>query len=141
MIAWLLAARLCGAIVATWPEVSPERACVAALAIDAERGVYPAELVAAISYHESRFDPRAVNGRCRGLMQVAGGPRSDAWAQVRAGVRKLDEARQDCGAEYLRGYASGRCDHGGASARAFRRLEAQLREHTAPRTWRGKAES
>lgn len=151
--AWLAAARLCGAISATWPEVPPQRACPAALAIEAERGAWSPALVAAIAYHESRFDAAQVNaalGAC-GPMQVIWSAdrarqdrrcarvRRDAWAGYRAGVRKLDRAAIDCerlrapGLDcVLRVYAAGPGWRGAGAGRAateFRVLAAELARH------------
>ena len=70
--ALITAARLCGAIAATWPDVPADRACPAALAITVEHGAWSPALVAAISMHESAFTPALVNavlGAC-GPMQV-----------------------------------------------------------------------
>lgn len=153
--AWLAAARLCGAITATWPEVPPQRACPAALAITAEHGAWSPALVAAIAYHESGFDHARANptlGAC-GPMQViwfrdrarqdrrCARVRRDAWAGYRAGVRKLDQAAGDCdrlgvaGLDcVLRVYASGpgwRSAKAGEASREFRALAAQLGRHTA----------
>lgn len=141
--AWLAAARLCGAIVATW-HVPAERACTAALAITLEHGQWSPALVAAIAHHESRFDHRAVNALgCWGAMQVCGPTRrSGVAAGYRAGVRKLDEAVIDCermgeAADdcVLRVYAAGpgwRSAGAGRSASEFRALAAELAQHLHP---------
>ena len=153
---WLAAARLCGAITATWPEVPPQRACAAALAIEVERGAWSPALVAGIAYHESRFDAAQVNaalGAC-GPMQVIWSAdrdrqdrrcvrvRRDAWAGYRAGVRKLDQAAADCerlrapGLDcVLRVYAAGpgwRSAGATRSAGEFRALAAELARHLYP---------
>lgn len=150
---WLAAARLCGAITATWPEVPPQRACAAALAIEAERGPWSPTLVAGIAYHESRFDAAQVNaalGAC-GPMQVVWSAdrarqdrrcarvRRDAWAGYRSGVHKLDQAVADCdrlGAPgldcVLRVYAAGpgwRSAGAGRAATEFRALAHELARH------------
>jgi hypothetical protein len=151
--AWLAAARLCGAIAATWPEIPPQRACSAALAIEVERGAWSPALVAGIAYHESRFDAAQVNaalGAC-GPMQVIWSAdrdrqdrrcvrvRRDAWAGYRAGVRKLDQAAIDCerlrapGLDcVLRVYAAGpgwRSAGAGRAATEFRALAHELARH------------
>ena len=151
--AWLAAARLCGAITATWPEVQPQRACAAALAIEVERSVWSPALVAAIAMHESRFDASLVNaalGAC-GPMQVIWSAdrarqdrrcarvRRDAWAGYRAGVHKLDQAAIDCerlrapGLDcVLRVYAAGpgwRSAGAGRAATEFRALAHELARH------------
>lgn len=156
MIASLLAAaKLCGAILATWPEVPADRACPAALAITAEHGAWSPVLVAAIAMRESAFTPTLVNnalGAC-GPMQVVwfrerarqdrrcARVRRNAWAGYRAGVRKLDQAEADCermrapGIEcVLRVYAAGpgwRSAGAGRSAAEFRALAAELAPHLA----------
>ena len=150
--AWLAAARLCGAIVATW-HVPAERACPAALAITVEHRTWSPALVAAIAWHESRFDATAVNALgCWGAMQVCGPRRRDGVvAGYRAGVRKLDQAVVDCermasgnGPDLpaargldcvLRVYAAGpgwRSGGAGRSAREFRALAAELAQHLHP---------
>lgn len=154
MIATLIAAtKLCGAILATWPEVPAERACAASLAITVEHGAWSPVLVAAIAMHESAFTPSLVNevlGAC-GPMQVVwfkdharqdrrcARVRRDAWAGYRAGVRKLDQAAGDCdrlGATgldcVLRIYAAGPGWRSAGAARAafeFRALAAELARH------------
>lgn len=150
---WLAAARLCGAITAAWPEVPPQRACPAALAIEVERGAWSPALVAGIAYHESGFDASRVNaalGAC-GPMQVVWSAdrdrqdrrcvrvRRDAWAGYRAGVRKLDQAAADCerlrapGLDcVLRVYAAGpgwRSAGAGRAATEFRALAHELARH------------
>ena len=151
--AWLAAARLCGAITATWPEVPSQRACAAALAIEATHGRWSPALVAAIAMHESGFNHQLVNaslGAC-GSMQViwrrdrarqdrrCARVRRDAWAGYRAGVRKLDQAAGDCdrlgvvGLDcVLRVYASGpgwRSAGAGRAATEFRALAHELARH------------
>lgn len=157
---WLAAARLCGAITATWPEVPPQRACPAALAIEVERGAWSPALVAAIAYHESRFDPTLVNatlGAC-GPMQVVWSAdrdrqdrrcvrvRRDAWAGYRAGVAKLREARRYCVRRgegelcVLAAYASGPAGVRGRWYRGPRRVQrdaARLRAAMGPRMAHG----
>lgn len=100
MIAALLAAtRLCGAITATWPDVEPRLACEAALAIELERDHWPADLVAAIAYHESRFllDRTGSRGEC-GPMQVA--------HPLRFRVARCEAARADVFTAYAQGVAA-----------------------------------
>lgn len=151
--AWLAAARLCGAITATWPEIPPQRACPSALAIEVERGAWSPALVAGIAYHESRFDASLVNaalGACGPMQVVWSADRDrqdrrcarvcrDAWAGYRAGVRKLDQAAADCerlrapGLDcVLRVYAAGpgwRSAGAGRAATEFRALAHELARH------------
>lgn len=152
--AFLAAARLCGAIVATWPEVPPQRACVAAVAIEAERGAWSPALLAAIAYRESRFTPTAVNptSGAWGLMQTVGRrPRHlTAWASVRAARHKLDEARAYCRRRgegelcTLAAYASGPAGVRGRWYRGPRRVlreAGRVQRAMTPPVRRGKAES
>lgn len=65
MIASLLtAARLCGALVSLYgAETGDARACRAGVIAAAVAHEWPPELIAAIAYGESRFDPHVVNPR------------------------------------------------------------------------------
>lgn len=144
MIALLIAAaKLCGAILATWPEVPADRACPAALAITVEHGAWSTVLVAAISMRESACGPMQVvwfKDRARQDRRCAR-VRRDAWAGYRAGVRKLDQAAGDCermgapGIEcVLRVYAAGpgwRSAGAGRSAAEFRALADELAPRAA----------
>ena len=101
MIASLLtAARLCGALVSLYgAETGDARACRAGVIAAAVAHEWPPELIAAISYGESRFDPHVVNPRTHvwGAMQVSTRQRDRSeWAGYVAGVRKLREARRYC---------------------------------------------
>lgn len=94
----VIAARLASAIVATWPEVTPERAASASIAIILEHGAHEPALLAAIAYGESRYQWQQVNARgCAGAMQVCGrGRYATERASYAAGVRRLDEALAYC---------------------------------------------
>lgn len=92
--AWSIV-RLCAAIATTWP-VPVDRACPAATAIVHHHGAHDPLLVAAIVYGESRAIVGVRNGRVRGLMQTRGACGVGAAAEVRCGVRRLDEARAWC---------------------------------------------
>lgn len=101
----VVAARLATAIVTTWPEVTPERAASASIAIILERGVHEPALLAAIAYGESRFlldrvnpitgccGPTQVKASARACRTIAAG---DERLGYRLAVRKLDEARAWC---------------------------------------------
>lgn len=136
----VLAVRLAGAIVATSPDVPPERALVGAWHIVRSAGQHEPALVAAIAIGESRLDWRADNGRgCFGPGQVCGRgrPRSEAHGYAMM-VRRLDEAVAYClrakGAGNwtrhalslctLAGYASGPA---GVRGRWYRQPRAVLR--------------
>lgn len=65
--------RLCSALLATHgAEVPHDRLCRAAIVIAHVADEWPPELIAAIAYRESRFDPRVVNARTGtwGALQV-----------------------------------------------------------------------
>jgi soluble lytic murein transglycosylase-like protein len=136
VIAALLAsARLCGALVSHYgAEVGDGRACRAAVIAVAVADEWPAELVAAIAYAESRFDPRVVNARTGvwGAMQVSTRTRDRGeWAGYRAGVAKLRDARAYCHRRgdvralcVLAGYRSGPA---GVRGRWYRGPRAVLR--------------
>lgn len=96
----MTAAALCLAIVATFADADRSTACRAAEAILLVADhKHPPELLAAIAYGESRFQPWIVNDRgCWGAMQVCG-RRPARWTEVdayRAGLRKLEDARAYC---------------------------------------------
>lgn len=132
MIALLAAARLCAALIAAHgAEVDHTRLCRAAAIIVAVADEWPVEIVAAIAYRESRFDPSVVNARtgCWGPMQVSTLQRAhDEWSGYRAGVAKLRDARRYCarrtGGELcvLAGYASGPAGVRGRWYRGPRRI-------------------
>lgn len=113
---------------------------------------WPPELIAAIAYRESRFDPRVVNARtgCWGVMQVNTRRRGDEWAGYRAGVAKLREARRYCARRgdgrlcVLAAYASGPKGVRGRWYRGPRRVERDAARVRAAMGWHapaGKAES
>lgn len=89
--------RLCSALLATHgAEVPHDRLCRAAIVIAHVADEWPPELIAAIAYRESRFDPRVVNARTGtwGALQVNTRRRDRSeWAGYVAGVAKLREAR------------------------------------------------
>ena len=133
MIAALLtAARLCGALVSLYgAETGDARACRAGVIAAAVAHEWPPELIAAIAYGESRFDPHVVNPRTGvwGAMQVSTRQRDRSeWAGYVAGVRKLREARRYCGGTrwlcVLAGYRSGPA---GVRGRWYRGPRAVLR--------------
>lgn len=143
MIATILTAgRLALAITSTW-HVAPSRAFPAALAIESVRGDWPAELVAAIAYHESAFrlDATGKRGEC-GPMQVAhyrdrarlcSAARSDVFAAYRQGVERLGVAlaychrRPTCALNVYAIGPAGRSVRGESeAAREFRELAWQL---------------
>ena len=136
MIAALLAsARLCGALVSLYgAEVGDVRACRAGVIAVAVADEWAPELVAAIAYGESRFDPRVVNPRTKvwGAMQVSTRARDRGeWAGYRAGVAKLRDARAYCHRRgdvralcVLAGYRSGPA---GVRGRWYRGPRAVLR--------------
>ena len=154
MIASLLtAARLCGALVTLHgAEVSPQRLCRAAVIIAHVADEWPPELLAAIAYRESRFDPSVVNPRtgCWGPMQVNTRRRGNEWSGYRAGVAKLREARRYCARRsggrlcVLAAYASGPAGVRGRWYRGPRRVEREAARVRVAMGWRmpaGKAES
>lgn len=143
------AARLCGAVVALYGpsgtardiprQVTPIRACRAALALELTRGEFKAELVAAVAIRESSMRPALVNatsGAC-GPMQVIYRPIAthrrrcarivrDEIAGYRAGVAKL-RLHVDGAGSLARGLAdyAGRGPKARASAlRTLRRADA-----------------
>lgn len=132
--------RLCSALLAAHgDEVSPARLCRAAVIVALVADEWPPELLAAIAYRESRFDPRVVNARTGtwGAMQVSTRRRGDEWAGYRAGVAKLREARRFCVRRgegelcILAAYASGPAGVRGRWYRGPRRVlrdAAQLRK-------------
>lgn len=117
----ILAARLTAAIAG--PDVPMDRAAAAALPIVLLSDDNRVELVAAIAYHESRFQHDAISPDRRdcGIMGVRSRParcraiRASAWAGVAAGVAKLQDARAFAARrraepgelDVLAGYASG----------------------------------
>ena len=147
MIAQLVTSiRLCSALLATHgAEVSPARLCRAAVIVAHVADEWPPELLAAIAYRESRFDPRVVNARtgCWGAMQVNTRRRDRSeWAGYRAGVAKLREARRYCVRRgdgelcVLAAYASGPAGVRGRWYRGPRRVQreaARLRAAMGPR--------
>lgn len=147
MIAQLVTSlRLCSALLATHgAEVSPARLCRAAVIVAHVADEWPPELLAAIAYRESRFDPRVVNARtgCWGAMQVNTRRRDRSeWAGYRAGVAKLREARRYCVRRgegdlcVLAAYASGPAGVRGRRYRGPRRVQraaARLRAAMGPR--------
>ena len=149
--------RLCAALLAAHgADVDPARLCRAAIVIAHVADEWPPELLAAVSYRESRFDPRVVNARtgCWGAMQVSTRRRDRSeWAGYRAGVAKLREARRYCVRRgegelcVLAAYASGPAGVRGRWYRGPRRVQreaARLRAAMGPRTEAhraGKAES
>lgn len=146
MIATLLtAARLCGALVTLHgAEVPHHRLCRAAVIIAHVADEWPPELLAAISYRESRFDASAVNPRtgCWGALQVSTRRRDRSeWAGYVAGVAKLREARRYCARRsggrlcVLAAYASGPKGVHGRWYRGPRRVEREAaRVRAAMRT-------
>jgi hypothetical protein len=117
---WILASRLAAAI--TGADVPLPVACSAAVAIVATHGSWPVELIAAIAYGESRYQPAVVNARTGtcGPLQVATTPRRCAWLRLdarrgyAAGVLKLDQSAAYCARRgdarllcVLAGYRSG----------------------------------
>lgn len=148
---WLAAARLCGAITATWPEVPPQRACAAALAIEVERGAWSPALIAAIAMHESgfRLDVTGSRGEC-GPMQVAwperkraglcAAARADVFTAYAQGVGRLNLCLAYCGDGdgfcALNVYAAGprgrRLSMPGEAQREFLELAAELARHLYP---------
>ncbi len=98
LVKLVIAARLATAIVVTWPEIEPERAASASIAIVLEHGDHEPALLAGIAYGESRFRWRLVNARgCAGAMQVCGrGRYATERASYAAGVRRLDESLAYC---------------------------------------------
>lgn len=150
--------RLCSALLATHgAEVSPDRLCRAAVIVAHVADEWPPELLAAIAYRESRFDPRVVNARtgCWGAMQVNTRRRDRSeWAGYVAGVAKLREARRYCVRRgdgdlcVLAAYASGPAGVRGRWYRGPRRVQreaARLRAAMGPRVMApvgaGKAQS
>ena len=152
MIASLLtAARLCGALVSLYgAETGDARACRAGVIAAAVAHEWPPELIAAISYGESRFDPRVVNPRTGvwGAMQVSTRARDRSeWAGYRAGVAKLRDARAYCHRRgdvralcVLAGYRSGPAGVRGRwyrGPRAVLRRAATIHNAMAPRVVAG----
>ena len=152
MIAALLTAtRLCGALVALYgAETGDARACRAGVIAAHVADEWPPELVAAIAYGESRFDPRVVNPRTHvwGAMQVSTRQRDRSeWAGYRAGVHKLREARAYCYRRgdvralcVLAGYRSGPAGVRGRwyrGPRAVLRRAARIHNAMAPRVVAG----
>lgn len=154
--AWLAAARLCGAILATWPELPADRACSASLAIVAvESPRWPSEYVAAVAYHESGFRLDAVGDRAEcGPMQVwfsertraqlCAEARRDVFAAYRQGVERLDLAQSYCAGRgrpdaicaanvYACGPRCWRMRRYGEAGREFIELADKLRVRLAPR--------
>lgn len=137
--------RLCSALlVAHGDEVSPARLCRAAVIVAHVADEWPPELLAAIAYRESRFDPSAVNALtgCWGAMQVSSRRRGDEWAGYVAGVARLREARRYCARRgegdlcVLAAYASGPKGVKGRWYRGPRRVQreaARLRAAMGPR--------
>ena len=137
MIAALLtAARLCGALVTLHgAETGDARACRAGVIAAAVAHEWPPELIAAIAYGESRFDPHVVNPRTHvwGAMQVSTRQRDHGeWAGYVAGVAKLREARRYCARRsggrlcVLAAYASGPAGVRGRWYRGPRRVERDV---------------
>ena len=155
MIAALLtAARLCGALVTLHgAEVPHHRLCRAAVIIAHVADEWPPELLAAISYRESRFDASAVNPRTGtwGALQVNTRRRDRSeWAGYVAGIAKLREARRYCARRsggrlcVLAAYASGPAGVRGRWYRGPRRVEREAARVRAAMGWlmpAGKAES
>mgnify|MGYP002133705817 FL=1 len=147
--AWLTAARLCGALVTLHGgEVPHHRLCRAAVVIAHVADEWPPELLAAIAYRESRFDPSVVNPRtgCWGPMQVNTRRRDRSeWAGYRAGVAKLRETRRYCARRgegrlcVLAAYASGPAGVRGRWYRGPRRVEREAARVRAAMGWRGPA--
>lgn len=149
--AWLAAARLCGAITATWPDVPPQRACAAAVAIELTHGRWSPTLVAAIAYHETGFNGSLVGsrGEC-GPMQVAwparkrvalcAAARADVFTAYAQGVGRLDLCLAYCGGGdgfcALNVYAAGPRGRNrttpGEAQREFLELERALARHFRP---------
>lgn len=138
--------RLCSALLATHgAEVSPDRLCRAAVIVAHVADEWPVEVLAAVAYRESRFDPSVVNAvtGCWGPMQVNTRRRGDEWAGYVAGVAKLREARRYCARRgggdlcVLAAYASGPAGVRGRWYRGPRRVQreaARLRAAMGPRT-------
>ena len=151
MIAALLtAARLCGALVTLHgAEVPHHRLCRAAVIIAHVADEWPPELLAAISYRESRFDASAVNPRTGtwGALQVNTRRRDRSeWAGYVAGIAKLREARRYCARRsggrlcVLAAYASGPAGVRGRwyrGPRAVLRRAATIHNAMAPRVVAG----
>lgn len=87
------ALRLCLALATVYP-FPAERSCRAAVSIVLAADEFDPLLVAAIAAGESKFNDRAVNGLCRGPMQVRRGPLGSAG--YAAGVAVLREASRWC---------------------------------------------
>lgn len=140
----MTAAILCAAIVASFPDVPPARACAAAEAIVAEADGEDPALIAAIAYGESRFDARSINprtGACGPMAVLYSHDRrvqarrcrrllADERAGYREGIRKLRDARAYCARRgtptalcELAGYISGPA---GVRGRWHRRPRAVL---------------
>ena len=127
--------RLCSALLATHgAEIDPSRLCRAAVIVAHVADEWPPELLAAISYRESRFDSTAVNPRtgCWGPMQVSTRRRDRSeWAGYVAGVAKLREARRYCARRgegevcVLAAYASGPAGVRGRWYRGPRRVQRE----------------
>lgn len=84
------------------PDVEPERVLPAVIAaVDAETDEFPAELLLAIAWGESRFDSSVRTGHACGIMQTIPKRDSDcaAWrdpsAAFAAGVAELNEWMHD----------------------------------------------
>lgn len=90
----LSALRLCLALATAYPSIPADRSCRAAVSIVLAAEEFDPLLVAAIAVGESKFVDTAVNGACRGPMQVRGGPLGPAG--YAAGVAVLRDAARFC---------------------------------------------
>lgn len=116
MFVMLKVIHLCAAVLTTWPEVPASRACPAAMAaVSAETDVWPAELVLAIGYHESRLSLDKIGSRLEcGPMQVwhpdrkrerlCRAAQTDVFEAYQQGVDRLNLSRAFCTEKQRLGY-------------------------------------
>ncbi|WP_394847388.1 hypothetical protein LZC95_07975 [Pendulispora brunnea] len=127
---------------AAWSSTYESTASAIAYVVDTEPALFSgdtdksetAALLVAVSWYESRFNPRALGdgGRSWGLFQMRGGgpryfdPVIAARGALRAMRTSLDACSDQLPADRLAAYASGSCARGRRESRARMQLASKL---------------